>query len=135
MIRTYNELSRLETFEERFKYLDLRGVVGNATFGYDRYLNQLLYHSKEWRRTRDDLIVRDEACDLGILDRDIYDRIIIHHLNPITIENVENGDDCVYDPNNLICTSHNTHNAMHFGSEKLLIQLPKTRLKGDTGLW
>jgi len=135
MIRTFSELSRLKTFEERFQYLDLRGIVGNATFGCDRYLNQLLYHSRDWRRTRDDIIVRDKACDLGILDRDIYDRIIIHHLNPITIENIENGDDCVYDHNNLICTAPNTHNALHFGNEKQLIQLPKSRSKGDTGLW
>ena len=135
MIRTYYELSRLDTFEKRFRYLDLRGVVGNSTFGFDRYLNQLLYHSKEWRRTRDDIIIRDNACDLGIIGRDIFDRILIHHLNPITIENIENRDDCVFDPNNLICTSHNTHNAIHFGGEEVLLKMPKTRSKGDTWLW
>ena len=135
MIRTYYELSRLDTFEKRFRYLDLRGVVGNSTFGFDRYLNQLLYHSKEWRRTRDDIIIRDNACDLGIIGRDIFDRILVHHLNPITIENIENRDDCVFDPNNLICTSHNTHNAIHFGGEEVLLKMPKTRSKGDTWLW
>lgn len=135
MIRTYNELRRLHTFEERFRYLDLRSVVGNSTFGSDRYLNQLLYHSREWRRLRNDIILRDEACDLGIPDRSIHDKIIIHHLNPITMENVENGDDCVYDPNNLICTCHSTHNALHFGGEALLINIPKSRSKGDTWLW
>jgi len=135
LIRTYREVSRLKTFEERFRYLDLRGVVGNSTFGFDRYLNQILYRSKDWRRTRDGIIIRDEACDLGILDRGIFDKIIIHHLNPITIENIENGDDCVYDPENLICTSHNTHNALHFGGETLLVKMPNSRLKGDTRLW
>lgn len=135
MIRTYYELSRLDTFEKRFRYLDLRGVVGNSTFGFDRYLNQLLYHSKEWRRTRDDIIIRDNACDLGIIGRDIFDRILIHHLNPITIENIECRDYCVFDPNNLICTSHNTHNALHFGGEEVLLKIPKTRSKGDTWLW
>lgn len=135
MIRTYRELIRLRTFEERFQYLDLRGVVGNSTFGFDRYLNQILYHSKEWRRFRDDIIIRDEACDLGILGREINDKIIIHHLNPITIENVENRDDCVFDQNNAICTCHNTHNAIHFGGESVLTKLPKIRLKGDTSLW
>lgn len=135
LIKTYRELSQLHTFEERFHYLDLRGVVGNSTFGMDRYLNQVLYHSREWRRIRDQIIIRDNACDLGILDREIFDQIIIHHLNPITMDNIERGDDCVYDSNNLICTSHNTHNSLHFGSDKTLIKLSKTRSKGDTKLW
>jgi len=135
MIRSYRELRRLRTFEERFQYLDLRGVVGNTTFGFERYLNQVLYHSSDWRRTRDGIIIRDNACDLGIDGREIFDSILVHHLNPITIENIERGDDCVYDPDNLICTSHNTHNALHFGGESSLIRLPKLRSKGDTLLW
>ena len=135
MIRSYRELQRLRTFEERFRYLDLRGVVGNTTFGFERYLNQVLYHSSDWRRTRDGIIIRDNACDLGIDGREIFDLILVHHLNPITIENIERGDDCVYDPDNLICTSHNTHNALHFGGESSLIRLPKLRSKGDTLLW
>lgn len=135
MIRSYRELRCLRTFEERFRYLDLRGVVGNTTFGFERYLNQVLYHSSDWRRTRDGIIIRDNACDLGIDEREIFDLILVHHLNPITIENIERGDDCVYDPDNLICTSHNTHNALHFGGESSLIRLPKLRSKGDTLLW
>jgi len=135
MIRSYNELRYLRTFDERFCYLDVRGVVGDSTFGFERYLNQVLYHSKEWRRTRDGIIIRDAACDLGIEGREIFDSIIIHHINPITIENVERGDDCVYDPNNLICTSLNTHNALHFGGEASLKKMTKVRSKGDTSLW
>lgn len=135
MIKTYKDLRRLSTFEERFEYLKLGGSVGAATFGFDRYLNQLLYHSKDWRRTRDHIIVRDNGCDLGIKDRDIYNGILVHHINPITVENIERGDDCVYDPENLICTSHNTHNAIHYGDVSILTQLPKARLKGDTQLW
>ena len=134
-IKTYRAVKRLKTFEERFEYLKLGGSVGAATFGFDRYLNQLLYHSTDWRRTRDHIIVRDNGCDLGIDDRDIHNGILIHHINPITVENIERGDDCVYDPENLICTSHNTHNAIHYGDVSILTQLPKARLKGDTQLW
>ena len=135
MIRSYNELRRLRTFEERFRYLDLRGVVGNTTFGFERYLNQVLYHSTDWKRTRDGIIIRDEACDLGIEGREIFDLILIHHINPITIDNIERGDDCVYDPDNLICTSQNTHNAIHFGGEQTLRKVTRIRSKGDTSLW
>jgi len=135
MIKTYKEVSRLKTFEERFEYLKLGGSVGAATFGFDRYLNQVLYHSKDWRRIRDQIIIRDEGCDLAIEGRDIYSGIIVHHLNPITMENIERGDDCVYDPINLICVSHSTHNAIHYGDASILIQLSKVRLKGDTMLW
>lgn len=134
-IKTYRVVKRLKTFEERFEYLKLGGSVGAATFGFDRYLNQLLYHSTDWRRTRDHIIVRDNGCDLGIDGRDIYNGILVHHINPITVENIERGDDCVYDPENLICTSHNTHNAIHYGDVSILTQLPKARLKGDTQLW
>jgi len=126
---------KLKTFEERFEYLKLGGSVGSSTFGCDRYLNQLLYHSKEWKRARDHIITRDEGCDLGCKDRDVYNGILIHHINPITVKNIEKADDCVFDPNNLICTSHNTHQAIHYGDEGLLVRLPKVRKSGDTSLW
>ena len=135
MIKSYIQLSRLSTFTERFEYLRLGGAVGRETFGFDRYLNQALYRSSEWRRIRDLVIIRDECCDLGIADHELYGRVTIHHINPITIEHIENGDDCVYDLNNLICTSHNTHNAIHFGDSSLLVKIPKERKKGDTRLW
>jgi len=134
-IKTYKELSRLPTFEERFNYLKLGGSVGRATFGFDRYLNQSLYQSREWKKIRNDVIVRDGGCDLGIPSREIFIRTLIHHINPITVEDIEDANDCVFDINNLICTSYDTHNAIHFGDESLLIRLPKERRKGDTTLW
>lgn len=135
MIKSYRELIRLPTFEERFIYLKMGGSVGRETFGFDRYLNQSFYNSREWKRTRRDIIVRDESCDLGIFDRELFSKIIIHHINPITIEDLEDGEWCVFDPNNLICTSLNTHNAIHYGDESLLSVLPKERRRGDTKLW
>jgi len=135
MIKSYRDLRRLQTFEERFNYLKMGGVVGRSTFGYDRYINQALYNSQEWKFVRRDIIVRDNSCDLGIEDRDIHDKIIVHHINPITIEDIEYGNDCVFDFDNLICSTHNTHNAIHFGDASLLIQLPRERRKGDTDLW
>jgi len=135
MIKTYSEMRTLSSFEDRYEYLKLGGIVGQATFGFDRYINQILYNSGPWRNLRDEIIVRDNACDLGIEGHDLYGGIIVHHIVPITIEDIENGNDCVYDPNNLICTSLNTHNAIHYGDSSLLIQLPKSRSKGDTTLW
>lgn len=135
MIRTYNKLKQLETFEERYQYLRLVGMVGESTFGYDRYLNQALYRSRKWRAIRDLIIIRDEGCDLGIADRLIFGRIVIHHMNPLTFEDIEEGSDLVFDPEYLICTSHQTHNAIHFGDESQLIQLPKERTRNDTIPW
>lgn len=135
IIRKHNELKRLNTFEERYEYLQLKGKVGEDTFGFDRYLNQLLYTSKRWRRTRDNVIIRDEGCDLGMEDYKIRGFIIIHHLNPITIEMVENDSNEIYDLDNLICTSHNTHNAIHYGNASLLPKLPVERRKNDTCPW
>lgn len=135
MMKTYKAVARLLTFEERFEYLKLNSSVGVSTFGFDRHINQLLYHSREWRKTRDIIIIRDDCCDLGIEGRDIRDGVIVHHINPITIENIENGDECVFDPCNLICTTLNTHNALHYGDASLLIRLPRERTKGDTNLW
>lgn len=118
--RNYLELSQMKTFEQRYNYLKLNGVVGNTTFGYDRYLNQRLYKSKHWLWTREQVIIRDDGCDLGMPDYKIYDKIIIHHMNPITIEDVEQELDIVFDPWYLICTAHNTHNAIHYGDSSKL---------------
>lgn len=135
MIRTFSELRRLKTFEERYQYLRLAGVVGVSTFGFDRYLNQMLYTSGRWRRTRDDVIIRDNGCDLGIQDYEIHGMILIHHMNPLTIEDVELDRDEIYDPELLITTTTNTHNAIHFGNESLLPKLPVVRRKNDMCPW
>lgn len=134
-IRTYSQLIQLPTFEERFRYLKLVGMVGETTFGFDRYLNQALYHSKEWRSIRDRVIIRDSGCDLGVSDRIIGHRIVIHHMNPVTVEEIESASNSIFDPEFLICTSENTHRAIHFGDESQLIRLPKERRPGDTKLW
>lgn len=135
MIRTYRELKRIETFDERFKYLKLKGSIGESTFGYDRYLNQALYKSKRWINARDSVIIRDGGCDLGVLDCEIFGKIIIHHMNPITIEDIELDSDEIFDPEFLICTTHNTHNAIHFGDESKILKLPVARAKNDTSPW
>lgn len=136
MIRTYAELSKLKTFKERFEYLQLSdGCVGGDTFGYDRYLNQQFYKTSEWRRLRDQLILRDEGCDLGVDGYRIYGRIIIHHMNPITKDDILQQTDYLMNPEFLICTTHNTHNAIHYGDEDLLILDPIERTKNDTCLW
>ena len=114
-IRTYTELMKLKTFKERFEYLKLSGVVGQDTFGYDRYLNQQFYKSKAWKRIRDQVIIRDNGCDLGIEDRDINSRIYVHHMNPITKSDILNMTDMLLDPEYLICVSKNTHDAIHYG--------------------
>lgn len=135
MIRTFTELNRLRTFEERYRYLRLSGAVGQSTFGYDRYLNQMLYTSKRWLRTRDEIIIRDQGCDLGDPDHEIRGKVIIHHMNPVSIEDIELGHDRVFNPEFLICTSSNTHNAIHFGDESLLPQEPIVRSRNDTCPW
>lgn len=135
MIRSYRELKRLKTFEERFKYLRLRGSVGEATFGYDRHLNQMLYKSREWKSVRQKVILRDEACDLGIPGYDIESMILIHHMNPITVKDIEHGNEDVFNPDFLICTTQNTHRAIHFGDESLLPKPPIVRRPNDTTLW
>lgn len=135
MIRTYTELCKLRTFEDRYQYLRLNGVVGESTFGFDRYLNQLLYVSGKWRSTRDKIIIRDNGCDLGITDREIYSRILVHHINPITIEDIELERYVLFDPENLICSSKNTHDAIHFGDESLLFKMPIERRPNDTCPW
>ena len=132
---TYTELSKIQTFEDRFEYLKLGGVVGKDTFGFDRYLNQEFYRSNEWRRVRNLVIIRDNGCDLGILGREVRDKIIIHHMNPINIDDFRNATDFLLNPEFLICTSHRTHNAIHYGNESLLLTLPKERSMYDTCPW
>ena len=135
IIRTYSELITIQTYEERFKYLQLNGFVGEETFGFDRYLNQNFYRSKEWKRIRDQIIVRDMGCDLGILDREIYGNIIIHHMNPITTDDIYQVSDYLTNPEYLICTTLRTHNAIHYGDESLLITAPIERQPNDTSPW
>ena len=134
-IRTYSELITIPTFEERFEYLQLKGSVGKDTFGYDRYLNQVLYRSLEWKRLRNQIIIRDGGCDLACDGYDIYDKVLIHHLNPITVEDVLARSRKVFDPDNLVCVSHNTHNAIHYGDVDLLVTGPIIRTKNDTCPW
>lgn len=135
MIRSYSELIRLKTFEERYEYLRLKSSVGKSTFGYDRYMNQAFYRSMPWRKVRDAIIIRDNGCDLGILDREIHGRIITHHLIPITIEDLELRPDKVCNPEFLICTSGITHLAIHYGDDSLLEKEPIIRMKNDTCPW
>lgn len=134
-IRTYSELVRLPTFEERFRYLKLDGLVGKDTFGFDRYLNQEFYRSKEWKEVRDFVIVRDNGCDLGMDGYEIVGRIYIHHMNPITVNDIVHSSDFLLNPDYLICVSHNTHNAVHYGDEDLLVTAPVERRKNDTCPW
>ena len=135
IIRSYSELRRITTFEERYKYLQLGGIVGKDTFGFDRYINQIFYRSQKWRSIRDQVIIRDNGCDLGVEGYDIYGRILIHHMNPITLEDIERESDFLLNPEYLICTTHNTHNAIHYGDENLLITSPIERTKNDTCPW
>jgi len=134
-VRSYSEIARLPTFIERFRYLKLEGEVGLSTFGFDRYLNQALYHSHEWKSTRDKLIIRDEGCDLGIPGYEIYDKIIVHHMNPITEEDIIHRNPEVMDPEFLICVSLMTHNALHYGDESLIPREPVIRRPNDTTPW
>ena len=134
-IKTYSELITIPTFEERFEYLQLKGSVGKDTFGYDRYLNQVLYRSPEWKRLRNQIIIRDGGCDLACDGYDIYGKVLIHHLNPITVEDVLARSRKVFDPDNLVCVSHNTHNAIHYGDVDLLVTGPIIRTKNDTCPW
>ena len=135
IIRTYSELILLPTFKERFEYLKIGGKVGEETFGFDRYLNQILYTSPEWRSTRDRIIARDNGCDLAIPGREINGKIMIHHMNPITVDDILRRSDFVFNPEYLICTIMNTHNAIHYGDSSLLYEDPIIRTKNDTCPW
>ena len=134
-IKTYSELVKLNSFEERYRYLRLNGIVGEDTFGFDRYLNQIFYRSQKWKAIRDHVIIRDNGCDLGIEDRMIHGRILIHHMNPITIKDIERESEFLLDPEFLISTTHNTHNAIHYGDESLLVLMPVERTMNDTCPW
>ena len=123
------------TFEERYEYLRIGSKVGEATFGYDRYLNQILYTSRKWRRFRDEIIIRDNGCDLGCPERELRERVIVHHINPISVEDVINEHPMVFDPENVICVSHNTHEAIHYSNEDLLVKDPIERKPYDTCPW
>ena len=133
--KCYTELSKLTTFNERFNYLKLDGIVGEETFGYDRILNQLLYKSKKWRKVRDEVLIRDNGGDLGLEDYPINGRAIIHHMNPITVEDVLNDKPEIFDPEYLITVSNSTHNAIHFSNENNLQRDPIERTQNDTCLW
>lgn len=134
-IKTYSELIILPTFIERFNYLKIGGQVGEQTFGYDRYLNQILYRTPEWKRFRRDIIVRDMGCDLACDDREIVGKVIVHHLNPLLIDDVVNLSPKIFDPENVVCCSLDTHNAIHYGDTSLLMKEPVVRTKNDTCPW
>jgi hypothetical protein len=135
MIKRYRDLSRLTTHRERYGYLKLGGSVGQETFGFERWMNQEFYRSQEWRHVRNLVIIRDNGCDLGIDGYEIHDRVYVHHMNPLTQADIVHGDESMLDPEFLICVSHRTHNAIHYGDEKLLPQPMVDRKPGDTKLW
>lgn len=134
-MRSYKDLRRINTFEDRYAYLSLRGTVGESTFGFDRWINQRFYRSQEWKHVRNEVILRDFGCDLGISGYEIYTGLLVHHMNPLSSENISQFDDWILDPNYLITTSHQTHNAIHYGDESLLPRGPVVRQPGDTTLW
>lgn len=134
--KAYSELIKIPSFEERFEYLSLSGIVGDTTFGGHRYLNQMLYQTAEWKSTRKEVILRDDGCDLAHKDSPIYGSVYIHHINPITMEDILNRSPCVFDLNNLVCTSFKTHNAIHYGSKDLILKrVVAERKKNDTCPW
>ena len=134
-MRTYSELSKLKTFKERFEYLKLDGLIGEETFGWDRYLNQVFYKSPEWKSTRDKIIVRDNGRDLGVEGYDIFGKIIIHHMNPMSLGDIANRNPDIFNPEYLICVSHGTHNAIHYGDANQLNLGPIERTANDTCPW
>lgn len=133
--KSYTELKKLNTFEERFNYLKMNEKVGSPTFGFDRYLNQMFYKTPKWRKVRDEVIIRDNGCDLGMEGYQINDKIIIHHINPITLKDLEEDNNDIYNPEYLISVSDDTHNAIHFGNDNILEKQLKERKPGDTKLW
>lgn len=135
MIKTYSELQHYSTFEERFRYLKLNGAVGAATFGFDRWINQQFYRTPMWKAARNRVIARDNGCDLGVEGREIHDRIYVHHMNPLTPDDIKHSNVDILDPEYLICVTHLTHNAIHYGDENLLVKQHVDRQPGDTKLW
>lgn len=134
-IRRYSELSQIDSFEERFEYLSLRGTVGESTFGFERHINQSFYRSVEWRQLRHHVIARDLGCDMAFPEHEIHDRVIIHHMNPMTVDEIVQGEEQILNPDYLITVSHNTHNAIHYGDSNLLPKPLIERRPGDTRLW
>ena len=135
MMKTYDELSRFNTFDDRFEYLRLGGSVGRSTFGFDRHINQKFYKSMEWKRSRDFVIIRDDGCDLGIPGYEIHSELLVHHINPMAVEDILHGEEWIFDPNYLITTTHATHNAIHYSDASLLPKVVVSRQPGDTRLW
>lgn len=135
MIRSYSELVQLDSFEKRYEYLALRGQVGESTFGFDRYINQQFYRSRQWKQVRHEIITRDLGCDLGMAGCEIYSDLYIHHMNPMSVEEIDRGVSRILDPENLITTCHRTHNAIHYGDATLLAKPFVERRPGDTKLW
>lgn len=135
IFRTYTELMMYDSFIDRFRYLKLDGIVGDETFGHERYLNQLLYKLDAWKQVRRKVIIRDNGCDLGVPGYEIQDRVIVHHMNPITVEDIKNRNPIIFDLENLITVSHNTHNAITYGSEDILLTEPIIRTANDTCPW
>lgn len=133
--KTYRELIAMDNFLDRYEYLRIGGTVGESTFGSNRYLNQILYRSYDWKKFRREMIIRDNGCDLAHPDYEIGGIIILHHLNPITIDDVKNRRRCVFDPENVVCVSHRTHEAIHYGDDTLLMKGPVVRRPGDTIPW
>lgn len=134
-IKCYSELVLLPTFKERYEYLRMKGVVGEETFGFDRYMNQFFYRSPEWKRIRDFVIMRDNGCDLGIPGRGIFGKVMIHHMNPICPDDIRRRTDILLNPEYLVATTHNTHLAIHYGDDSILLQDPIERKPGDTCPW
>ena len=134
-IRTYSELLQFDSFEDRFNYLKLDGSVGKDTFGFDRYLNQRFYKSKEWKDIRDEVIFRDLGCDLGVEGYEIYGRVYVHHMNPFMVDDLQHNVESLLDPEFLITTTHKTHNAIHYGDDSFLVLEPVIRTKNDTCPW
>lgn len=135
MIRRYSELRRLDSFEDRYNYLSLKGVVGERTFGHERHINQKFYTSRQWRQVRSHVIARDLGCDLGVEGYEIHDKLLIHHMNPMGVNDIAHGDESILDPEFLITTTHRTHNAIHYGDAGLLARPFVERRPGDTKLW
>ena len=133
--KTYSNLNRIETFEDKFEYLKLGGSVGHSTFGFDRYINQTFYQSFQWKSVRDHVIIRDKGCDLGVEGYEIHSKLLVHHMVPLTMEDITSGNAWITDPEYLITTTHNTHNAIHYGDKRLLITPLQPRMPGDTKLW
>ena len=133
--KTYSNLKRIETFEDKFEYLKLGGSVGHSTFGFDRYINQTFYQSFQWKSVRDHVIIRDKGCDLGVEGYEIHSKLLVHHMVPLTMEDITSGNAWITDPEYLITTTHNTHNAIHYGDKRLLITPLQPRMPGDTKLW